>query len=204
MQKNLLSASTYIPAEKQQNKPLHQTLLCPWSEERAWQWYEQHRWMVGCNYLPATAINQLEMWQAESFDPFTIDKELSWAAALGFNTIRVFLHHMVWQQDPQAYLHRIDHFLNIASRYSIQTMLVFFDSVWDPYPKSGRQPDPKPGVHNSGWVQCPGYEILNNPKCYNELQDYVQSIVSHFKDDERVLLWDLFNEPKDIAPGISK
>jgi hypothetical protein len=127
-----------------------------------------------------------------------MDKELSWAAGLGFNTVRVFLHQLVWAEDRAGYLQRIDQFLSIAYKHGIRTMLVLFDSVWDPHPKLGKQPEPKHNVHNSGWVQCPGYEILNNPDRYDELQDYVQGVVSHFKNDERVLIWDLFNEPDNM------
>lgn len=169
-----------------------------WSAERANEWFEKYGWMVGCNYIPATAINQLEMWQEETFDPFLIDKELSWAAGLGFNTIRVFLHHLVWEENPQKYLQRIEQFLSIADKHGIKTMFVLFDSVWDPNPKLGKQPEPKMNVHNSGWVQCPGYEVLNNPDRYDELHGYVYDIVSHFKYDERVLIWDLFNEPDNM------
>jgi len=130
-----------------------------WSQQRANEWFEKNGWMVGCNYIPATAINQIEMWQEETFDPFLIDKELGWAADLGFNTIRVFLHHLVWEQNHEAYLQRIDQFLTIAHKHGIRAMLVLFDSVWDPNPKLGKQPEPKLNVHNSGWVQCPGYEV---------------------------------------------
>lgn len=169
-----------------------------WSEQKAHEWYEEQGWIVGCNYIPATAVNQLEMWQEETFDPFTIDKELSWAASLGFNTVRVFLHHLVWQQDAQAYLRRIDFFLSIAAKHNIKTMLVLFDSVWDPYPRAGRQPLAKTNIHNSGWVQCPGFDILNNPNRYDELYSYVHGIIHYFKEDERVLVWDLFNEPDNM------
>lgn len=166
-----------------------------WSRQRANDWYEKNGWLVGCNYIPATAINQLEMWQEGTFDPFVIDKELSWAASLGFNTIRVFLHHLVWEQNPKAYLRRIDYFLSVACKHHIKVILVLFDSVWDPYPKEGKQPQPRLNVHNSGWVQCPGHEILSSPNRYDELHSYVHGIVSHFKQDQRVLLWDLYNEP---------
>lgn len=172
-----------------------------WSQQRANEWHEKNGWMIGCNYIPATAINQLEMWQAETFDPFTIDKELSLAAGLGFNTIRVFLHHLVWEQNAKDYLFRIDQFLSIACKYGIKTMLVLFDSVWNPNPKPGKQPEPRLNVHNSGWVQCPGYEVLNDTSRHDELHSYVHGIVNHFKDDERVLIWDLFNEPDNMNLG---
>ena len=169
-----------------------------WTEERARQWYEMHGWQTGCNFIPSNAINQLEMWQGETFSPEIIDRELGWAADLGFNTVRVFLHHLVWDNDPAGFLQRIEQYLHIASEHGIKTMFVLFDAVWDPFPKAGKQPMPRPGVHNSGWVQCPGYDVLNNPDSYDSLYSYVHGIVSHFKNDERVLIWDLFNEPDNM------
>lgn len=169
-----------------------------WTAERAQDWMDKNSWLVGCNYIPSNAINQLEMWQAETFSPALIDKELGWAADLGFNTVRVFLHNLLWEQDSKGFLNRIDTFLDIAYRHKIRTMLVLFDAVWDPFPKLGVQPKPKHNVHNSGWVQCPGYDVLNNPDSYDSLQAYVHGVVSHFASDERVLIWDLYNEPDNM------
>ena len=169
-----------------------------WPESKAKDWFEKNGWAVGCNYVPSNAINQLEMWQEATWSPELINRELGWAAGIGFNTVRVFLHQLVWETEKEKYLQRIDEFLAIASSHGIRTMLVLFDAVWDPFPKTGKQPEPKPFVHNSGWVQCPGYDILNNPDRYDELRDYVQSVVNRFKTDERVLVWDLFNEPDNM------
>lgn len=169
-----------------------------WSAEKAQEWMDKNPWLVGCNYIPSNAINQLEMWQADSFSPALIDKELGWAAGLGFNTVRVFLHNLTWDENPQGFLQRIDTFLDIAYSHNIRTMFVLFDAVWDPFPKLGAQPQPKQNVHNSGWVQCPGYDVLNNPDSYDSLHDYVHGVVSRFKNDERVLLWDLYNEPDNM------
>jgi hypothetical protein len=169
-----------------------------WPQHKAEAWMEKHGWMVGCNYTPSYAINQLEMWQAESFNPARIETELQWAASLGFNTLRVFLHDLLWRQDAQGFLRRIDQFLSIADSNGMKTMLVLFDAVWNPFPKLGKQPEPKYNVHNSGWVQSPGYDVLNDPTQYDNLHDYVHGIVSHFKNDERVLIWDLFNEPDNM------
>ncbi len=169
-----------------------------WPAEKAHDWKARNGWLVGCNYIPSNAINQLEMWQAETFSPQLIEKELGWAASLGLNTVRVFLHNLLWNQDPEGFLRRIDSFLSIAYSHNIRTMLVLFDAVWDPFPKLGRQPQPKHNVHNSGWVQCPGYDVLNNPDSYDSLHSYVHGIVSHFSNDERVLIWDLYNEPDNM------
>lgn len=188
-----MSASTY-DATLQQDPGLQYR----WSTERANEWFKRHGWIIGCNYVPHNAINQLEMWQEDTFAPELIEQELSWAAGLGFNTIRVFLHHLVWEDDAEGFLKRIDRFLDIAWSHRIRTMFVFFDAVWDPFPKPGKQREPQPYVHNSGWVQCPGYEVLNDPSRYDGLRDYVSGIVSRFRNDERVLIWDLFNEPDNM------
>ncbi len=166
-----------------------------WSAERANEWYAAQPWPVGCNFNPSTAINQLEMWQAETFDPETIDRELGWAAGLGFNTVRTYLHDLAWKQDPDGFLGRIDKFLAIAAKHGIRPMIVIFDGVWDPFPQPGPQRDPKPHVHNSGWVQSPSQEILKDPARHAELKPYVTSLVTRFKDDRRILAWDLYNEP---------
>jgi Cellulase (glycosyl hydrolase family 5) len=165
-----------------------------WSEAQAADWYARQGFLVGANYVPATAINQLEMWQADSFDPKRIDLELGWAAAIGMNTMRVFLHDLAYQRDPEGFLRRVDQFLAIAQRHRIRPMLVLFDSVWDPFPAVGPQRPPRPGVHNSGWVQGPGKVALEDPAHWPRLETYVKAVVSRFKDDARVLAWDLWNE----------
>ena len=166
-----------------------------WSTDKANEWHRQKGWLVGCNFSPSTAINQLEMWQAETFDPKTIDRELGWAAGLGFNSVRVFLHDIVWTQDSKAMLARMEEFLKIADKHKIGVMFVIFDSCWDPYPKPGKQRDPRPHLHNSGWVQSPGRLILEDPAKVDALEGYVKGVIGHFKDDRRVHVWDLFNEP---------
>src|SRR5271157_704112 len=133
-----------------------------WSEEKANAWYQQQPWLVGSNYIPATAINELEMWQAETFDPSRIDLELGWAESLGLNTMRVFLHDLLWQQDASGFQKRIDTFLTIADKHHIKILFVLFDSCWDPNPHLGKQHAPTPGVHNSGWVQSPGAAALED------------------------------------------
>lgn len=166
-----------------------------WSEQKANAWYAQQPWLVGSNYIPKSAINELEMWQADSFDAEQIDKELGWAEAMGMNTMRVFLHDLLWQQDSAGFTKRMDRFLAIAARHHIRPILVLFDSCWDPQPHLGPQHPPIPGVHNSGWVQSPGAAALNDPQQYPRLKAYVLGVVGAFSKDDRVLAWDVWNEP---------
>lgn len=169
-----------------------------WTKEEANAWYAKQGWLVGCDFVPSTAINQLEMWQAETFDTATINRELGWAASIGMNTVRVYLHDLLYQQDSTGFLQRMDVFLQIAAKHGIKPLFVLFDSVWDPYPKPGKQRDPKPGVHNSGWVQNPGKDALLDSTQYPRLEQYAKAVVAKFANDDRVLGWDVWNEPENM------
>lgn len=172
-----------------------------WTVAETQAWYARQPWLAGCNFIPSNAVNQLEMWQAETFDIETTDRELGWASGIGFNAARVFLHDLLWKQDEQGFRSRVDKFLETASRRGISVMFVLFDGVWDPYPEAGRQRATRPRVHNSGWVQSPGAEILGDPGRHEELESYVTGVVGAFRDDDRVLAWDLFNEPDNPNPA---
>jgi hypothetical protein len=175
-----------------------------WTEKEAAHWYAKQPWLVGSNYIPANAINELEMWQADSFDPKRIDMELGWAEAIGLNTMRVFLHDLPWQQDAAGFKKRIDTFLQIAAKHHIKLLFVLFDSCWDPDPRLGKQHAPRPGVHNSGWVQSPGAKALQDPAQYPRLEAYVKGVVGAFAKDDRVLGWDIWNEPDNGNGGSYK
>jgi hypothetical protein len=171
-----------------------------WTPAEAKAWYDKQPWTLGSNYVPANAINELEMWQADTFDAARIDLELGWAQKLGMNTMRVFLHDLLWQQDPAGFKQRIDRFLTIAAKHNIKPIFVLFDSCWDPEPKLGPQRPPIPGVHNSGWVQSPGV-AMTDPSQYPRLEQYVKDIVGSFGKDNRVLAWDVWNEPDNPGGG---
>jgi hypothetical protein len=167
-----------------------------WPAAQANAWYEKQPWLVGCNFIPSTAVNQLEMWQADTFDPKTIDRELGWAAdKIGFNTVRVFLHDLAYDADPKGFKERMEKYLEIADRHGIRTMFAIFDDVWNPEPKVGKQPAPRPGVHNSGWMRSPGPKVVNDPSKWDRLEKYVTDLLTTFGKDKRVLCWDLYNEP---------
>ncbi|OHT20628.1 cellulase family glycosylhydrolase [Edaphosphingomonas haloaromaticamans] len=188
----LLASATALIAMPAEARP-------QWTPAQAKAWYAKQPWLVGANYTPANAINQLEMWQAETWDPKRIDYELGLAEGIGMNTMRVFLHDLLWQQDPEGFKKRIDEFLTIAARHKIKPLFVLFDSCWDPVPVPGPQHPPIPGVHNSGWVQGPGLPALRDPSQEPRLKAYVQGVIGAFAQDARVLGWDLWNEPDNGA-----
>lgn len=194
----MLFFMTFIAPQQQfvADKAAGRLRLLPgqWPAEQAHVWYNSLPWLVGANYVPAYAINQIEMWQAEAFDLAAIDRELSWAEAIHMNTMRVFLHDMLWRQEPAGFVARVDAFLTLCAARGIRPMLVLFDSVWHEEPSLGPQ-SATPGVHNSGWVQGPGKAVLEDRSQWPQLEDYVRGIVRAFGQDPRVLIWDVWNEP---------
>ncbi len=166
-----------------------------WSEEKANTWYASQPWLVGADFIPSDAINELEMFQAATFNPELNDKELGLAESIGMNTMRVFLQDQLWQQDPEGFKKRLNQFLAIAAKHHIKPLLVLFDSCWETDPHLGPQHPPIPGVHNSGWVQSPGKRELMDTAYEPKLKAYVEGIVGSFAKDDRILGWDVWNEP---------
>jgi hypothetical protein len=170
-----------------------------WPADRANRWYQAQGWLVGANYVTSTASNQLEMFQPGTYDPRRIDRELAVARLLGLNAVRVFLHDQLWAQDPRGFQSRLAQFVAITASRGIKPLFVLFDSCWDPFPRPGPQRAPIPGVHNSGWVQSPGAERIDDRRYTRVLYDYVTGVLSQFRSDPRVLGWDVWNEPDNPA-----
>ncbi len=172
-----------------------------WSKEQANNWYQHQGWLRGCNFIPSTAINQLEMWQAETFDTATINRELGWAASIGMNVMRVYLHHLAWEVDTAGFKDRMGQYLRIADKHGIRTIFVFFDDCWNPTYRTGKQPEPRPGIHNSGWVRDPGDILFEDTTLFTGLEMYVKDVMKRFSQDTRIVLWDLYNEPGNSGYG---
>ncbi len=178
-----------------------QTARPVWTKEYAIQWYSRQGWERGCDFIPSTAVNQLEMWQNETFDTATISRELGFAQSIGLNCMRVFLHHLAWQQDPAGFKNRMNQYLDIADGKNIKTIFVFFDDCWNESYHAGTQPLPKPGIHNSGWLRDPGKLLYDDSALMGVLELYVKDILKNFRNDQRILLWDLYNEPGNSNYG---
>jgi hypothetical protein len=173
-----------------------------WTTKEAARWYQAKGWLRGSNFIVSSAVNQLEMWQAATFDPAGIDRELGAAESIGLNCMRVFLHHVAWQTDPQGFKQRMKEYLSLADKHHILTIFVFFDDCWNEEYHAGQQPAPKPGVHNSGWLRDPGKRYYDEPLLVDTLKSYVQDVLTTFGADPRILLWDLYNEPGNSGYGV--
>lgn len=179
-----------------------QTTHAVWSKEKANTWYTNYGWMRGSDFIPSTAINQLEMWQAETFDTATINRELGYAESIGMNIMRVYLHHLAWQMDAAGFKNRMNTYLSIADKHGIKTIFVFFDDCWNPTYHAGTQPLPKTGIHNSGWIRDPGQLLYDSAAVITTLEAYVKDVLNSFRYDKRIFLWDLYNEPGNSSYGI--
>lgn len=174
-----------------------------WTADKANAWCDDLPWLVGCNFTPSTAINQIEMLAADTFDPVTIDRELGWAAGIGMNTVRVYLHDVLWKADAKGYKARIDALLAICAEHQMHALVVIFDDCWYE-PITGAQLAPVPGLHNSGWARSPGAAILADTAQWAVLEDYVSDIVRHFGQDRRIIGWDIYNEVCNVfMPAMS-
>lgn len=173
-----------------------------WSEEKANQWYYSQPWAVGCDYIVSNAINQIEMWQESTFSPELIDKELAMAEDLGFNTVRLFLHDLVYEADPKGFKSRVSQVLDICEKHGIKVVMTFFTNggKFDKV-ALGEQPEPTPGVHNPEWRQTPGAEVVNDPAQWGRLEKYVKDILKTYRKDDRIYCWCLYNEPENDNRG---
>ncbi|NJM94162.1 MAG: cellulase family glycosylhydrolase [Cytophagales bacterium] len=151
---------------------------------------------MGTNFIPSTAINQLEMWQAATFDTATIRRELGWAADLGMNLMRVYLHDLLWEQDSAGLVARMDRYLAISSELGIKTMFVLFDDCWYGNAQPGpQQVSTDPGMHNNYWLQSPRFAEVMDESAHPRLERYTKGVMRAFGQDPRVALWDIYNEP---------
>lgn len=168
-----------------------------WSKEKIWQWYDALPWLCGFNYLPRTAVNFTEMWQKETFDPETIEQELAWAQDIGFNSLRTNLPFIVWEADSQGLLERLEHFLTICEKNGLRVMICPLDDCGfsGEHPYLGTQKPPEPGVHNSQAAASPGRNVVMDKSRWPQIGAYVRDIVSAYRTDSRIFIWDLYNEP---------
>lgn len=178
-----------------------------WTKQRAWRWYNEQRWPCGFNYIPAHSISYTEMWMPYNFDLQGIDKELALAEGVGFNCVRVVLPFVVWEHDPEAFKNRLRSFVSICDKRGLRVMFTLFDDCAFgsdeklKNPTYGKQPEVLKGWYANGWTPSPGHDMVRDPTTWPQLEKYVKDVIGAFKDDARVWVWDLYNEPTNGGLG---
>ncbi len=196
----ILSCLLFSNCESSKNEDIEEKPRTVWTAEEAWDWYNDQTWKVGANFNPAYSVNQLEFWMDETWDAEAIKRELQWASDIGMNVMRVYLHNLLWQHEKEEFINHLDEYLSIADSYDVKTIFVLLDDVWHPNPFYGKQLDPIPHVHNSRWVQAPGAAVLINVEHHDVLYPYINGVISRYANDDRVVMWDLYNEPDNVSP----
>jgi hypothetical protein len=144
------------------------------------------------------------MWDKTTFDAAAIDKELALAAASGMNVLRAVLQFAVYEDDSAYFLNTLDTFMDICRRHKIRFMPSLFDDCvfgLEHDPKVGRQPEPLTGWYAWAWSPSPGHSLVVDSITHPRIEKYVKSIIGRFKNDQRILLWDLYNEPTNGGLG---
>jgi hypothetical protein len=175
-----------------------------WSEQRANEWYRKQPWLCGFNYIPAYAINYTAMWDKTSFDTSVIDRELALAETSGMNVLRAVLQFAVYDDDPEYFLQTLDRFLAICAKHKIRFMPALFDDCvfgLEHDPKVGKQPEPLIGWYAWAWSPSPGHSMVVDERTHPRIEKYVKAVMNRFKNDDRILLWDLYNEPTNGGLG---
>ncbi len=165
------------------------------------KFYWEDEWFFGANFTPSNAINQLEMWQEDTFSIDVIERELGYAKSIGMNIMRVFLHDLLWEQDSEGFLSRMEQYLTVSDKLGIKTMFVFFDDCWKDEFSLGKQSEPVAFSHNSGWIKSPGTAAADDLSQRPRLENYVKGVLTHFANDKRIVAWDLYNEPGNGSSG---
>ncbi|MBP3381696.1 MAG: cellulase family glycosylhydrolase [Clostridia bacterium] len=185
-----------------------------WSKERANEWYNARPWIRGCNFMGSDCANRIDQWQEEGFEErlAVADTELELVAKTGFNSIRIIPEFYVWKHQHDGFMDRFERYIATAAKHGISCMVVFGNDCMPPKEEAlkrfhlGKQ-NVDWGYHGGrkvsqhGAQAGPGYHLLDEPELAKEHYEWVREIVTKYKDDERIIMWDVFNEPGNSNRG---
>ena len=175
-----------------------------WTKAQAQAWSEANPWFCGFNYIPANAVNYTAMWDKTNFSPEVIERELALAEEVGLNCARVVLQYAVYAENPKHFIKAFDKFLSICDKYHIKVMPIFFDDCVfgaNTDPVTGPQPEPLKGWYAWAWSPSPGHTMVIDERTHSLLEIYVKDIMTRFGQDDRIFVWDLYNEPTNSGLG---
>ena len=175
-----------------------------WTKAQAQAWGQANPWFCGFNYIPANAINYTAMWDKTSFSPEVMERELALAEETGLNCARVVLQYAVYAENPKHFIKAFDKFLEICDRHRIKAMPIFFDDCVfgaNADPVTGPQPEPLKGWYAWAWSPSPGHTMVIDERTHPLLETYVKEIMTRCGQDDRIFVWDLYNEPTNSGLG---
>ncbi len=182
--------------------------MARWSKEKAWNWYNSLPWIRGCNFMGSDCANRIDQWQEYGFEEklATAEKEFALMESIGYNSIRIIIEYEVWAEQHSGFMKRLDRYLDAADRHGITAMIVLSNecsvrtSTYVP-PVFGEQ-FWELGYHGGKdfktWYKHGSderYNLLDDPEVAPRYYEMVRELITRYKDDKRVLVWNLMNEP---------
>lgn len=149
--------------------------------------------LKGFNYFPSSSMNDIDFWR--DYDKETIERELGWAAAAGFNFCRAWFNFVVWQREGTASMAKLQHFVATAHTVGIQVMVAPFNS----YQSCVSAPGTVPSYDFTAacFFTSPAAAATQNQTWWHtEGHEYVDALTSALPSaTPGLLLWDVCNEP---------
>ena len=201
-----------------------------WTKEKAWEWYNSRPWIRGFNYVPADCSGWVEMWQeynhAEKVE--TMRRELALAKQIGFNAVRQFLAFDVWMYQRESFLKNVEEFLEICHENGLGVLFVLISDGGRPKKKPDFGEINAGVFHGSfkvdarmipGIFPCkdpyvpaaapaapaakpaPLYSPVDEPELAEKFYEYCEDLASRYAKDERVIVWNIWNEPGNSSRG---
>lgn len=139
----------------------------------------------GFNYQPGYAYNSYEAWRF--FDAETFRRELTWGkrAFPGFNTVRYWLSYDAFRYEEDRQRENFETALGIADSLRLKAVPVLFNR-WHDYNMDNGGIYIDQFVPESSWCSGDGRA---------QYKRYISNIVGDHRHDERILAWDMCNEP---------
>lgn len=179
-----------------------------WTNEEANNWYKRLGWLRGCNFIGSDCANRLDMWQSYKREEKlkTADRELALADKIGFNTVRLWANFDVYYAESESFMDILENYISLCDKHNQKVMLVLGYEEDLPrgdvfIPKKLGEQEYALGEHQGRFPlseeqkSLTPHHYMEYPELKDKFIEMVKNIVKKYRDDERILCWNIWNEP---------
>lgn len=143
--------------------------------------------VVGFDYQPSYAYNSYEAWRF--FDGGTFDREIGLGKKYfpKMNTVRLWLSYEAFRYEEVRQARNFETALSICEKHGCRAVVCLFNCWHDAVMDNG-------GIYHPQMI--PGSVWGATENMYDS---YFDKIVRAHKDDDRILIWDICNEPYSFS-----
>lgn len=181
-----------------------------WSESKAQEWYDKLPWLRGCNFIGSDCANRFDMWQSYKAEEklATAKRELALCEDIGFNTVRIWIIFESWLNEPQFFMQMLEEYISICAEHHLAVMLCLTSEEDLP---CGEYSDFRPirvgeqkyavGYHQGQFPESaeraalPKWHYAQSTELAPKFWQMIKDIVNKYATDERILCWNIYNEP---------